>query len=94
MAGRTEGKREPVRARAQLTVECGSQARARVLWEAVSTDDPGAVLGRLDGTRLVIDAGPASAPSLRVTLDDVLACLQVASGAAEAHMTGDDGEVG
>ncbi len=55
-----------------------------MLWEAIRTDDPGAVEGRVEGDRLLIEAGPAPLPSLRITLDDLLACIQAASGAAQA----------
>lgn len=81
-----------MRASARLFVEAGSPQRAQVLWDAVSADDPGSVEGRVEGDRLVITAGPAPGPSLRVTLDDVLACLQAASGAATTPREGDDGD--
>ena len=55
-----------------------------MLWAAVGTDDPGAVEGGVEGDRLLIQAGPAPMASLRITLDDLLACIQAASGAAQA----------
>jgi len=71
-------------ARAELSLQCASSDEARVLWEAVRADDPGTVEGRVEGDRLVIVAGPAQMPSLRITLDDLLACIQAASGATAA----------
>ncbi len=71
-------------ARATVQLRCRSPEEARVIWDAVRTDDPGSVEGRIEGDLLVITAGPDPMPSLRVTLDDVLACLQAASGATDA----------
>lgn len=71
-------------AQATIQLRCRSPGEARVLWEAVRADDPGSVAGRIEGDLLVITAGPDPMPSLRVTLDDVLACLQAASGATDA----------
>lgn len=68
-------------ARATVRLTCRSPEEAGVLWEAVRADDPGSVLGTVEGNVLVITAGPDPMPSLRTTLDDVLACLQAASGA-------------
>lgn len=74
-------------ARATLQLRCRSPEEARVIWDAVRTDDPGSVEGRIEGDLLVITAGPDPMPSLRVTLDDLLACLQAASGATDATTT-------
>jgi hypothetical protein len=71
-------------ARATIQLRCRSAEEARVLWDAVRADDPGSVEGSVEGDLLVITAGPDPMPSLRVTLDDVLACLQAASGATDA----------
>ncbi len=76
-------------ARAELSLQCGSSDEARVLWEAVRADDPGAVEGRVEDDRLVIIAGPVAMPSLRITLDDLLACIQAASGATAATGSGE-----
>ena len=76
-------------ARAELTLQCGSSREARVLWEAIRADDPGTVTGQAEEARLVIKAGPAPIPSLRVTLDDLLACIQAASGATAATESGE-----
>ena len=71
-------------ARATVRLRCRSPEEATILWDAVRADDPGSVEGRIDGDLLVITAGPDPMPSLRVTLDDLLACLQAASGASGA----------
>ncbi len=71
-------------ARATVQLRCRSPEEARVLWDAVRADDPGSVEGRIEDSKLVITAGPDPMPSLRVTLDDLLACLQAASGATDA----------
>ena len=76
-------------ARAELSLQYGSPEEARVLWEAVRADDPGTVEGRVEDDRLVIMAGPAPMPSLRITLDDLLACIQTASGATAATGSGE-----
>jgi hypothetical protein len=70
-------------ARATVRLTCRSQEEAGVLWDAVRADDPGSVLGAVEGNVLVITAGPDPMPSLRTTLDDVLACLQAASGTTD-----------
>lgn len=70
-------------AKATIQLRCRSPEEARVLWDAVRTDDPGTVDGRIEDSALVITAGPDPMLSLRVTLDDVMACLQVASGATD-----------
>ena len=76
-------------ARAELSLQCGSSKEARVLWEAIRADDPGTVEGRVEDDRLVILAGPVPMPSLRITLDDLLACIQAASGATAATGSGE-----
>ena len=76
-------------ARAELSLQCGSSEEARVLWEAIRADDPGSVEGRVEDDRLVILAGPVPMPSLRITLDDLLACIQAASGATAAMGSGE-----
>jgi hypothetical protein len=78
-------------ARAELVVPCASLQAARVLWEAISADDPGTVTVTIEDHRLVLRAGPSPVASLRVTMDDLLACLQAARGAAD--MGTDEGEV-
>lgn len=79
-------------ARAELRLRCASAEEARVLWEAVRVDDPGSVGGRVQGEDLVVTAGPLAATSLRVTLDDLLACLQAARLDAVATAPGTGGE--
>jgi hypothetical protein len=79
---RTAGK-WVVKAKAELELDLGTSKRAEVLWDAVSADDPDSVRGRVEGETLHIDVGPAPAPSVRMTLDDVLACLQAASGGVD-----------
>ena len=74
MEGEAGGGREAALARATIQLRCHSPREARVLWDAV----------RAEGDILVITAGPDPMPSLRVTLDDVMACLQAASGATDA----------
>lgn len=74
-------------ASATIQLRCRSSDEAKVLWDAVSTDDPGSVDGRVEGDLLVITAGPDPMPSLRATLDDVLACLQAASGTTDATVS-------
>ena len=76
------GKGRATRARVTVQLRCASPGEARVLWDAVRADDPGSVDGRVEGDTLFITAGPDLMPRLRVTLDDLLACLQAASGAA------------
>ena len=80
-------------ARAELRLRCVSAEEARVLWEAVRVDDPGSVEGRVQGEDLVVTAGPLAATSLRVTLDDLLACLQAARLDAFGTAPGTGGEV-
>lgn len=80
------------RARATLQLSCRDGEQARVLWEAVRADDPGSVGGSIDGDVLTITAGPDRIASLRVTVDDVLACLQAASGASTVTDDAGDGE--
>ena len=76
--------------RARLELRFGSPEEASVVWDAVSADDPGSVEGRLDGGLLVVECGPAPASSVRVTVDDLLACIQSAHGGALAQRGGDD----
>ena len=71
-------------ARATVQLGCRAPAEARILWDAVRADDPGSVDGRVEGDLLIITAGPDPMPTLRVTMDDLLACLQAASGATDA----------
>ena len=81
-------------ARAELRLHCGSPREAHVLWEAVSVDDPGSIEGRVVGDDLVVRVGPLPAPSLRITMDDLLACIQAASGSTIAEELVRDEEVG
>ena len=76
-------------ARAELSLQYGSPEEARVLWEAVRADDPGTIEGHVEDDCLIIKAGPVPTPSLRITLDDLLACIQVASGASAATGSGE-----
>jgi hypothetical protein len=78
------------KAKATLQLRCPSPDVARVLWEAVGADDPGTIEGSIDGVMLTITAGPDRIASLRVTLDDTLACLQVASGAVGTTRPGQE----
>ena len=71
-------------AKAELRIPCNSAEVAKVLWDAISADDAGSVEGIVEDDGLVIRAGPAPMASLRVTLDDLLACLQAASGTVKA----------
>jgi hypothetical protein len=87
MEGEEQGGKGPAMAKATVQLRCRSAEEARVLWDAVRADDPGSVDGRVDGDLLVITAGPDPMASLRVTLDDVLACLQAAAGASSATTT-------
>jgi hypothetical protein len=80
------------RARAELTICCGSPEEAEVLWRSLSADDPGSVEGRVEGSRLVLRTGPAPIASVRTTLDDLLACAQAASLTVAFEGT-DEGEV-
>lgn len=64
-----------------------------MLWGAVSVDDPGSVEGQVVGDDLVVRVGPLPAPSLRITMDDLLACIQAASGATIGEAPGREGEV-
>ncbi len=84
MEGEEGGEGRMALARATVQLRCRSPEEARVLWDAVRADDPGSVDGRIEDDLLVITAGPDPMPSLRVTLDDLLACLQAASGATQA----------
>jgi len=68
-------------AKATIQLRCRSPEEAHVLWDALRTDDPGFIEGRVEDNVLMISAGPDPMPSLHATLDDVLACLQAASGA-------------
>lgn len=83
MDDETGSGRGAAMARATVQLQCRSPEEARVLWDAVRADDPGSVEGRIDGDALVITAGPDPMPTLRATLDDLLACLQAASGATD-----------
>jgi len=79
-------------AKATLQLRARDGEQARVLWDAVRADDPGSVEGSVEDGVLTITAGPDRIASLRVTLDDVLACLQAASGASTATDLPEDGE--
>ena len=66
--------------------------RAKLIIEALSVDDPTYVNARLDGNRVIVDVKGNSASSLRETLDDYLACVQVAekAGDVSARHQGED----
>lgn len=89
MGERSERVLKAPLARAELSLQCGSSDEAGILWEAVRADDPGSIEGRVEDDRLVIMAGPVPMPSLRITLDDLLACIQAASGATDATESGE-----
>ncbi len=89
-AGHREGT--SARATATLQLRCRDADQAGVLWDAVRADDPGSVRGSVVDGVLTITAGPDRIASLRVTLDDVLACLQAASGTSLATDDPDEGE--
>ena len=61
-----------------------SASEAEAVWRAVAADDPGFVSGHVDGDRLVIEGASPSAASLRMTLDDLIACLAAAERSLEA----------
>lgn len=84
-----------VMVRAWLELRFASPEEARVVWDAVSADDPGSVDGRLDAEHLVVECGPAPVPTVRVTLDDLMACIQAAHGGALfEHRAEDEGGAG
>jgi tRNA threonylcarbamoyladenosine modification (KEOPS) complex Pcc1 subunit len=89
----TEEGRDDVTARAQLELRFPTPEEARVVWEAVSADDPGSVVGRVEDDRLVIETGPSTAASVRVTIDDLLACIQAATGGVVTNVVrGEEGD--
>lgn len=57
---------------------CPTRAIAEHLAAAVAADNPPFVLVSVEGTELAIRLTSPSASSARATLDDLLACLQVA----------------
>jgi len=61
-----------------------SHPEAERVWRAVAADNPGYVSGHVDADRLVIEAASPSAASLRMTLDDLIACLAAAERSGEA----------
>ncbi len=69
-----------------MTVElrrtCASAEEARRLAAAVAVDDPAHVTVVAEGDALLVRVEPASAGSVRATLDDLLACLAAAEAAA------------
>jgi len=83
MEGPDAGGGRAIMARATIRLRCRCHEQAQVLWDSVRADDPGTVDGRIEDDVLVITAGPDPMPSLRATLDDVLACLQAASGTTD-----------
>jgi hypothetical protein len=61
-----------------------SRSEAERVWRAVAADNPEFVAGAVDGERLTITASSASPASLRMTLDDLIACLAAAERSDEA----------
>jgi hypothetical protein len=57
---------------------CGSQEEAERLRRALAVDTPEYVTLAVEGRDLVVGTRAASARSVRATLEDLLACLQVA----------------
>jgi Transcription factor Pcc1 len=55
-----------------------SAAIAEQVRRAVAADDPAYIHGSVEGATLEIRVDASSARSLRATLDDLLACVQVA----------------
>ncbi len=68
----------------ELKRTCASADEARRLAAAVSVDDPSHVSVVAEGEALFVRVAAASAGSVRATLDDLLACLAAAEGAARA----------
>lgn len=62
----------------RLRRACGSPEVAARLVAAVSADNPAFVTVRAVGSDLEVELTSRSAASARATLDDLLACLQVA----------------
>jgi len=60
---------------------CRSPAEARLLQESVRADTPEFVEMGIDGASLTIRVVARSAASARVTLEDLVACLQAAERA-------------
>jgi hypothetical protein len=69
-----------VMARAELKLRFASRREAQVMWGAVSADDPTSLDGQVEDDILHVIVPRATAPSVRVSLDDLLACLQAARG--------------
>jgi len=61
---------------------CANAALARRLRAAVAADNPAYVAVTVVGDDLEIRLGATSAASARATLEDLLACLKAAEGAA------------
>ena len=57
---------------------CASPSEAEALRAAVAADNPSYVGVSVEGTDLVIRLDTASTASARTTLEDLIACLQVA----------------
>jgi hypothetical protein len=65
-----------------LRRRCGSAGEAERLRAAVAADNPPFVRVEVLGDELVVTVPPASAASVRSTVDDLLACLGAAERAA------------
>lgn len=63
-----------------------SAAQAQRLWRAIATDHPEYVTGGVDHERLVLEVRGPSAASVRMSIDDLLACL-IAAEATERGRT-------
>lgn len=61
-----------------------TEAEARALRAAVAADNPAFVLVDQEGADLVVRLTSASAASARATLEDLIACVQVAERTARA----------
>ena len=61
-----------------------SASEAERVWRSVQADNPGFVSGRLEGSRVTIELSGTNPASLRMTLDDLVACLAAAETAGEA----------
>jgi hypothetical protein len=63
---------------------CADPDEARRLAAAVAADNPPHVVAAADGALLELRVAPASAASVRATLDDLLSGIAAAEGAARS----------
>lgn len=68
---------------AEVRVDFASPEEAREARASLAPDDDGHVTTSLDGDALVVEVTADGPGALREALDDVLACLDVARGAAD-----------